>query len=490
MTTDRAEVDRLRQALAQPLPHPDVSTMNKWSRETADWVARHWATLPEQPIGKRATRHQMEALLREPPPENGRPFAEVLATFERDIVPFAIRVNHPRFHAFVPSAPCFPAVLGDWLCAGVNFFAGVWLEASAPAQIELIVLDWFKEMLGCPAGARGILTGGGSEATLTALTVARERLSYDDRPKAVLYTTDHRHWSIDRAVKILGFRPDQIRAVATQADLRLRAEALADAVAEDRGSGKLPWAVIANAGATGTGAVDPLAELAEYCRPRDLWLQVDAAYGWPAVLTDEGRALLAGIGHADSITLDPHKWFAQTFEAGCVLIRDGHLLKQTFSQRPAYLQDVEPSEDEVNFADCGIALTRRFRALKIWISVQTLGLGWFRQLIERCCLLADYAEARLRQSPAFEIVHSRQLSIVVFRAVQSPGSRDEAALDALNLALVEKLLATGRGFLSSTKLNGRVALRFCFVNWRTTAGDVDEIIDLLEAMAAPLPGCE
>jgi glutamate/tyrosine decarboxylase-like PLP-dependent enzyme len=240
---------------------------------------------------------------------------------------------------------------------------------------------------------------------------------------------------------------------------------------------------VANAGATNTGTIDPLAALADCCRDEGLWLHVDAAYGWPAVLTPEGRADLAGIGRADSVTLDPHKWFGQTFEAGCVLVRDGRRLTRTFILRPEYMQDVEPGHDEVNFADRGIALTRRFRALKIWLSMKVLGVGWYRALVDRCCRLADYGQALLEQSGSFEVLCPRRLSIVCFRCVPPGRTWTDAELDQLNLDVIDRLRETGRAFLSSTRLHGRVALRFCFVNWRTTAGDVEEIVALLQRLA-------
>ncbi len=424
----------------------------------------------------------MEARLRQPPPERGSDLADVLAEFDANVAPFAVRTNHPRFLAFIPGAPTVPAMLGDWLCAGANFFCGVWLEAAGPTEVELLVLDWFKQFLGYPPAAHGILTGGGSEANLTALVVARERLTYEERNRAVLYMTEHRHWSADRAARVIGLRPEQVSALPADDDFRLDPRTLAEASRRDRAAGRIPWAVVANAGATNTGTIDPLGGLADVCAAERLWLHVDAAYGWPAVLTDEGRAALAGIERADSVTLDPHKWFGQTFEAGCVLVREGRRLTETFALRPDYMKDVEPAEDEVNFADCGLALTRRFRALKIWFSVKVLGVSWFRELVTRCCRLADYGQALLERSGVFEILSPRQLSIVGFRYVP-PGwkhSTDrEEELDRLNLALLDELRATGRAFISSTRLRGRIVLRFCFVNWRTTAGDVEEVVRLL-----------
>jgi glutamate/tyrosine decarboxylase-like PLP-dependent enzyme len=464
--------------VAQPLAHPDAAALEDYGEQTLAWLLRHFQTLPQQPIGRSATRAHLEALLREPPPEEGMSFPDVLSHFEERVAPYACRVNHPRFLAFVPGAPTFLAVLGDLLCAGTNFFAGVWLEAAGPSQVELVVLDWFKEFLGYPAGARGILTGGGSEANLTALLVARERLGFEDRQHAVLYVSEQRHWSVDRTARVIGLRPEQLVVTGSTGDFRMDPVGLAAAVAADRRSGRLPWAVCANAGATNTGAVDPLAALAVVCRQERLWLHVDAAYGWPAVLHPPEKLRFLGIDQADSITLDPHKWFGQTFEAGCVLVREGERLAETFAMRPEYMQDVAPAADEINFADHGLALTRRFRALKIWLSVKVLGLGWFRSLVRHCCGLAELAEAMLRRSPLFEVLCPRQLSTVCFRCVPY-GQADGLALDRLNLAVIDGVRATGRAFLSSTRLNGRVALRLCFVNWRTTAADLDEVLALV-----------
>lgn len=477
--------ESLRRELAVPHPHPEPAALRELSGQTIDWVLRHLATLPDQPIGRTASRAEMEARLREPPPSRGQPFSQVLAEFEQKVTPFAFRTNHPRFLAFIPGAPNFISVLGDLLCSGTNFFCGVWLEAAGPSEVELVVLDWFKELLGYPSAARGVLTGGGSEANLTALVVARETLPFEDRARAVLYLTEQRHWSVDRAARIMGLHPGQFRPVPADARLRLDPSALVAAVRQDRSAGRLPWTVVANAGATNSGAIDPLPTVADVAREERLWFHVDAAYGWSAVLAPEGRTALAGIERADSITLDPHKWFAQTFTAGCVLVREGRRLEQAFALRPEYMQDVEPSGEEINFADHGLALTRRFRALKIWLSVKVLGLDWFRGLVARCCRLADFAESLLTESPHFEVLCPRQLGIICFRFVPAD-RRSEGELDRLNLALVEGLRQTGRAFLSSTRLQGRVALRFCFINWRTTSKDVEEVVHLLEQIGRRL----
>jgi glutamate/tyrosine decarboxylase-like PLP-dependent enzyme len=430
-------------------------------------------------VGETSSRPEMERLLREPPPEQGMDFTQLLADVRDKVAHKAYRPNHPRFLAFIPGAPTFASVLADCLTSEFNLFAGVWKEAAGATQVELVVLDWFTQFLNFPSEAMGILTSGGSEANLTALLVARECLSFEERQRAVLYASEHRHWSVDRAAKIIGMRPDQIRSLPCDDDYRLRIDALKQATLEDQALGRLPWLLIANAGTTNTGSVDPLPEAADFCAQHGLWLHVDAAYGWPMALTREGQAVLRGIERADSITLDPHKWFAQTFEVGCVLIRRGELLLQTFMMRPEYMQDAVPQPDEINFCDHGIALTRRFRALKIWFSIKLLGIGWFRRLIEHTCALAEFAQALVEKKGCFDITSRRKLSVVCFRYVPRGRPLTAVQSDALQQAINEELTRTGRAFLSTTRLCGQTTLRFCFVNWRTSAADVEEIVGLL-----------
>jgi glutamate/tyrosine decarboxylase-like PLP-dependent enzyme len=472
--------DALRQSLSEPLPHPDVAMLRQCADQTTAWLLQHFATLPEQGIGRVASRSEMTALLPGPAPEQGRDFSKVLAEFGDTIATHAFRINHPRFLAFVPSAPSFMSVLGDMLCAGTNFFAGVWVEAAGPTAVELVVLDWFRDLLGLPIGTRGLLTSGGSEATLTALHAARETLPRDDRARAVLYCADQRHRSVDRAARILGFRPDQVHLLPGGPDFRLSPDTLAATVRRDRAEGRHPWLLVATAGTTNTGAIDAMPALADLCAAEKLWLHVDAAYGWSAVLVPEGKAALAGIERADSITLDPHKWFAQSFEAGCVLVRDGQKLFDAFSTYAEYTQDVEAAEDELNFADHGIALSRRFRALKIWFSVQVLGLAWHRALVSRCLRLAEYAAIVLQEAGTFEILSPPQLSVVCFRYCGDTKSEDE--IEVINQAILDALKRDGRAFISSTRLAGKLALRFCFVNWRTTAQDVEYVVRLLQEL--------
>ena len=475
-------LDSWRALCEHPLPQPNEEELRAAAEQIQDLLFQDFAALPDRVVGRTASRDQMEKQLREPPPDLGQPLDQILADLKDKVMPYVLRPQHPRFVAFIPGAPTQLSMLGDWLCAGLNYFCGVWKEAPAASQIEILVLDWFKEFLGMPRQARGVLTSGGSEANLTALVAARETLPNPDRQRAILYFSEHRHWSIDRAAKIMGLHQCQLRPISTDDLCRLIPAALTQAIAQDRDRGLLPWLVVANAGATNTGSVDPLPELANLCQRERIWLHVDAAYGWPAALTSEGRRELQGIDRADSITLDPHKWFAQTFEVGCVLVREGRHLTDAFMLRPDYMQDVVPDKEEINFADHGIALTRRFRALKIWFSLKGLGMNWHRRLIEHCCRLADYSQVLLEQAGWFEILCPRQLSILCFRW-KPGGAWSEIDLDNANLALCEACMESGRAFLSTTRLRGRVALRLCFVNFRTRAADVEEIIQTLTDFA-------
>src|SRR5262249_15933223 len=228
---------------------------------------------------------------------------------------------HPRFFGYIPGAGTWPAALGDLIAAATNIDAGAWREASGPSQLELTVLDWFREWIGYPPGSEGVLVSGGSAANLTAIACARETLVGPMSPRIVAYASDQTHSSLARAARHLGFRPDQIRVLAADEHARLRPADVAAALAADVAQGRLPFLVCPNARTTRTGAIDPLGELAELCHDRGVWLHVDGAYGAFAVLTERGRGALAGLELADSVTLDPHKWLAMPFEVGCLLVR-------------------------------------------------------------------------------------------------------------------------------------------------------------------------
>ena len=330
------------------------------AEEISRWTARHLATLPDQLIGLTGTPQDLQRLFPADAPETGEAFDALFADVRDNLFPHAFRNNHPRFLAFIPCWPSAESILGEWLTAATNFYGGVWMEGSAPAHVETTVLGWFRDWLGLPATTKGVLTAGGSEANLTALVVARETLSAEQRARSVIYLSAERHWSADKALRVMGHPRERIRLLPTDEQFRFDIEALRVAIAQDRAAGLHPWAVVGNAGATNTGAVDPLDRLADVANEAGLWFHVDAAYGWSAVLDADEKPAFAGIERADSVTLDPHKWFAQPYESGCLLVRDGRLLPATFADRPDYLDDAAPVGDETNYSDHGLSLSRRF----------------------------------------------------------------------------------------------------------------------------------
>src|SRR3954468_228266 len=319
--------------------------LRRLGHRVVDLVVGHLEGLRDQPPIRTGTPAELDALLREPPPEAPGDVDAALDLLAGEVLTRMQHGDHPRFFARVPSPSNGVSALGDALAAGFNAFAGSWAGGSGPAALELVVLDWLRELCGLAPGTEGILVSGGSVAALTALATARH-----ERPGDVAYVSDQTHASNTRELRILGI--PHIRVLPSDDGFRLAPDALRAALAEARRAGLAPFCVIATAGTTNTGAVDPLGELAEVCAAEELWLHVDGAYGAPAALTERGRALLAGLERADSLSLDPHKWLFQPYEVGCLLVRRAGALKRTFAMAPEYLRDTL-SDEEVNFRDRG-----------------------------------------------------------------------------------------------------------------------------------------
>jgi aromatic-L-amino-acid/L-tryptophan decarboxylase len=341
-----------------------------------------------------------------------------------------------------------------------------------------VVLGWFKQWIGYPEEAAGVMVSGGSAANLTALACAREALLGAMSDRVVAYLSDQAHSSMARAARVLGFRPNQVRVLPVDDGYRMRPEALAAAMAADLRAGRRPLFVAANAGATSTGAVDPLPELAALCREWGVWFHVDAAYGGFAALTERGCRWLGGMELADSVTLDPHKWLYQPFECGCLLVREGRRLHEAFRIQPDYLKDTETAGLEVNFCDLSVQLSRTSRALKVWLSLQYFGVEAFRAAIDRAIDLALFAQARIEASPRLELLSPAKLGVVCFR--RRPEGMDEDHLERLNQRLAEGLAASGQGLVSSTRLRGRFALRMCVLNHTSGTQDVERVLDWFE----------
>ena len=448
------------------------------ARQAAELVVERIESLPGGDAWDGDFRQELENRLMEDPPEDGRPAAEVLERTAREILPVAARFDHPRFFGFIPSSPTWPGVLADFMAAGYNINAATWLLASGPSQLELVVIDWFRRWLGYPESAGGLLTSGGSAASVDALVAARESAGHPER--ATVYMSDQSHSAHIRAARIIGVRPECIRMVSSDGRFRLDMDALARAVTDDRAAGFNPIAVCANAGAVSTGAIDPLEAMADYCEAEGVWLHVDAAYGGFAVMTEEGKRLLRGIERADSIGMDAHKWFFQSYEAGGLMVKDARTLESAFAVRHDILQDTVWGANHPNIANRGLQLSRSFRALKVWMSIQTFGMAAFRRAVSKGMELAARAGAYVRESPVLDLLTPASLGVVCFRVNPADTDLDEEALEKINRNVLARVFWEDPAFMSSTLLRGTFSLRMCILNHNTMWDDVRETLEAIE----------
>jgi len=464
----------------------DREAMRRMGYAVIDLLVERIDGLADGPVLRTATRDEMAARIDEPPPGSAQPFETLLERLDRDVLPFVGHFDHPRFFGYIPGAGTWPAALGDLIAAATNIDSGAWRESAGPSQLELTVLDWFRSWIGYPNGAAGVLVSGGSAANLTAIACAREAIVGPMSPRIVAYTSDQTHSSLARAARHLGFRPDQIRVLATDARFRMRLDDLVAAIDTDLAAGRLPFLVSANAGTTSTGAVDDLTAISQICRERGIWMHVDAAYGGFAVLTERGREALRGIELADSVTLGPHKWLAMPFEVGCLMVREGAALEAAFELHPEYLQDRSAGAHAVNFADRGLQLTRASRAIKVWLALETFGVDAFRAAVDRAIDLTLEAQGAIEGDDRLELVSPASLGVLTFRRRGRPGE-DAEAEDRRNEAIVARLAADGDVLLTSTLIGGRYAIRLCVLNHSSAWPDVDHALERVATTEVALP---
>ncbi|MCZ6836132.1 MAG: pyridoxal-dependent decarboxylase [Planctomycetota bacterium] len=450
-----------------------------------DAIVEQFEQVRDQPAVCRRSRAEMEALFREPVPETPRDVNDVLSRVVNDVFANSAPLDHPRFFAFVPSPHNFISVMAESLMAARNVFMGSWMVSPGPSTVELVTIDWLRDLCGLPETAGGLFVSGGSMANLCALATARKVKLDDDMTDAIAYGSVQAHSSLDRALRVLGFKEDQWKHVETDDHLRLDINALRTMIEADLNAGLKPFCIVASAGTTNTGAVDPLNEIADLCVELDLWMHVDGAYGAPAILTKEGKEALRGLDRADSLSMDPHKWLFQPYEMGCVLVRERSHLLDTFHVFKDYMQDVVGEEEEINFRDYGVQLTRNFKALKLWMSLQVFGLDAFREAVDHGIQLARFTQHYLESEAKrdrWEVVSQASLGIICFRYLP-PGIEDEQAIDAFNLALIDAMYDSGYAMVSSTLIDDRPVLRFCAINPRTTEDDIRSTIEKFEEMA-------
>jgi glutamate/tyrosine decarboxylase-like PLP-dependent enzyme len=415
-------------------------------------------------------------------PAEGRPAAEVAQEMQQQVFSQQATVDHRRYFAFIPGPFSPLSWIGELLTAGNNPHAGSWLQSAGPSCIEGEMIRWMAGQLGFPAETSGgLFVSGGSMANLTAMAVARDlRLTEAARPLGVAYVSDQTHSSNAKGLKLLGFAGRQIRKIPSDANFRMDTAELRQRILKDRALGLQPFAVIATAGTTNTGSIDPLEEIAAIAREEGLWMHVDGAYGASICLSAAHRHLLKGIELADSVAWDAHKWMFQTYGCGAVLVREKSHLLDSFCVRPEYLRDAESNADCPNYWELGPELTRPARALRLWFTLQVAGTRAMGEAIAHGVQLGEWAQQALQQRPdRWEIISDAKLGIINFRYL-APLELDTAEADELQRKIARRAMEEGRIGVLTTELRGRTVLRMCSIHPLATEQDIRESIALLE----------
>jgi aromatic-L-amino-acid decarboxylase len=464
----------------------------------ADWAADYREGIEDLKISPNVAPGEIAARLPEAPPDVAVPFKDIFRDFQKIILPGIVHWGHPAFLGYFGSTTTAPGILGEMLVAALNVSAMTWRTSPAATELETLVLDWLRQMLGLSRDFTGVVYDTASVAVLHALAAARENLGLDARalglcgrpevPALRVYASDQAHSSVEKAVITLGIGERNVRRVSSDATYRIGISALRSAIEADLRDGLLPMAVVATVGTTSTTSVDPVEEIAALCHEYRLWLHVDAAYGGAMALLPEGRHLMNGVEAADSIVVNPHKWLFVPLDFSALYVRRPELLRATFSLVPEYLRG-DAEQAECNYMDYGIQLGRRFRALKVWMVIRSFGSRGLATRIREHIRLASLFAFWLDADPQFEVLAPVTMAVVCFRiAPHTAGSTRVAdeELNGLNRRLVEAVNRTGEAYLTHTTLNGHVAMRLAVGNVLTTARHLTRVYDLIRREAAHL----
>lgn len=415
-------------------------------------------------------------LLAASPPEAGTSFDELLAVLG-EASERAIDTTGPGYMAFIPGGGLYATAIASFLTAITNRFVPIAHLAPALAAIEASVGRWLCDLFGYGLGSQAVLTSGGSMANFSAIVAARAHMLGEHFSGGVLYVTEHSHRSVTKGALLAGFPASAIRTVACTSDLAMDADALVEAIEADRASGRSPFMVVATAGTTSTGAIDPIARVADVAESEQLWLHVDAAYGGFFQLTQRGRACFTGIERADTITLDPHKGMFLPYGTGCLLARDGERLRRANQIEAHYLQDVAEGHGIPNLSDYSLELTREARGLRVWLPLYLHGVGAFRAALDEKMDLAQVVYQKLAADDRLDVPWKPALSTVAFRL--------HTGDDKANRLLLERINSSGRVFLSSTAVENRFTLRVCVLSHRTHSDRVNEAIEIIRQAIDP-----
>jgi aromatic-L-amino-acid/L-tryptophan decarboxylase len=457
-------------------------------RKAWDWIVRYLAEVESYPVLARVSPGEIRAALPEAAPEEPESFDRILSDFERIIVPGLTHWNHPAFHAYFAVTGSGPGIVAEMLTAALNANAMVWRASPAGTELEELVVDWVRALVGLPPSFRGVIQDTASTSSLVALAGARHRALPEvgtsgmaGRPAGRIYASEEAHSSIEKAAILLGLGREGLRRIPTDASLRMRPEALRSAIREDRAAGRVPIAVVATIGTTSTASSDPVGTIAELAAEAGTWLHVDAAYAGPAAMVPSLRPVFRGWEEADSIVLNPHKWLFTPMDCSLLLMRSPEEVRASLSLTPEYLRTREDGE-ATNLMDYGVALGRRFRALKLWFVLRAFGARGIRERITAHIRMAERLGSAVDAEPGWERLAPVSFSTVVLRF--APPGRSGEALDTLNLELLERVNRSGRAFLSHTRVGGRIGIRVAIGNVRTQPVHLTRLWELLREHAA------
>ena len=461
-------------------------------RAVTKLISEHAARLESAPVTSSATPADLKQLFDEPIPVVGTPAEEILVQFARDVEPHAMQVPSPRYFGQFNPTPLAIGVWADALCSALNQNAGAWRNGPTSALIEAQVIRWLCELVGYGPSAFGVLASGGSEANLIALKCARDKAAPDmcnrggrtASAELTVYASEQCHFSVEKSVDILGLGRQSLRKIDTDERFHIRVDLLRAAIARDRSEGRIPFCIVGMAGATSTGVIDPLPELAEIARENKCWFHVDAAYGGGLAFSGTQKKKLIGIELANSITFDPHKWMFVPFACGTTLVRDGgNVLRDSFDISPEYLSENRGGADvEYDFFRYGQMGTRRFNALKLWMAFKFMGKRGYAETTERHIELTEYLAKRLDELPDFARVGEIETAVCCFRylpeRVRALAPEDQ---DRVQQALQQRIEKSGKAFFPSTILHGRRALRVNINSYLTERRHVDDLVELLQS---------
>jgi aromatic-L-amino-acid decarboxylase len=479
-----------------PFPLPASRDMSpdefrKHGYAVIDWIADYLDKPDKWPVLPATRPGELRGALPPSPPEQGESMEGILADFQNLIVPATTHWNHPAFMAYFANSATAAGVLGEALTAALNVNAMLWKTSPAATELELLTMDWLRQMLGLPASFFGVIADTASSNTLYALAAAREvrpklrirehgTVARTDLPPMYIYCSEEAHSSVDKAAMTLGFGLNALKKISTDDRLRMDARELAAVVERDKDAGALPFAVVATVGTTSTTAIDPVREIADICAKHKMWLHVDASYGGIAAILPEMRHVLDGCDRADSLVVNPHKWLFTPMDCSALYTRHPDLLKRAFQHIPEFLI-VKEGEGVANLMDYGIALGRRFRALKLWFVIRNLGVDGLRSLIREHIRIARQLAQWIDADPELERMAEVNFSTVIFR--HCPSGMKGRELDAHNARLLEKLLEAREVYLSHTRVRGSYALRIAIGNIHTTESHVRRALDLVKEAA-------